>query len=102
MARKSQKKSIKRPKREVICSNCVKSFLSSAPNAKYCSVCRTERFKPKNIVEKRKCRFCGNVFETTYGWAAFCNNKCRNDWHRKKMTEAKARMARVNAAKEVS
>ena len=97
--RKSQDKT-KRTIRTLVCLGCIKEFESSAPNVKYCWRCRLLRFKPKNKTEKRNCRFCGIEFKTTYGRAIFCNDSCRNAWHRKKMTDLKERMMKVEAKED--
>lgn len=78
-----------RPSRTVICSDCGRSFTSSAPVVKYCQKCRLKRFVPRNPIEMKVCACgCGEEFETSRPWARFANTQHRQAYHRQIMEEA--------------
>lgn len=73
-------------KKEKICIRCNQPFIASHYKQKYCIVCGKEKRYETNrrsdikrlklTLQKKKCKYCGDEFETYYKNKSFCKPVC--------------------------
>ena len=68
-----------RTKRDIVCHDCGKRFLSESSNAKYCPKCRKARFIQRHEPRILNCENpkCGKQFTTVQPSTKYCCGACR-------------------------